>query len=296
MPTNKFIAEILNAAIVGFEQQKLRIDAQIAELRQMLHGGPTATAAAPEVPKGKRRKMNAAARKRIGDAQRKRWAESTKESTPPSPVAPEAPKPKRRLSAAGKKAIGDATRKRWARVRAEAVRAAKAQQAPAAKKAVKKAPVKASTHPLATGHHPHLWPAIQNRSVFQTGPPRHRRLCLSLLDGGHDTTTPRERQPVSAPQIRRLPQCRPPKDCGLSSPHPTRTHLPGPASDPLRHQAQPGMAVIRLLDPNRSARTGTLRTGRCHCPPPYLPGVSRNCRQNRNPCEIPPRPPGPIQS
>jgi hypothetical protein len=144
MPTHKFIAEILNAAIVGFEQQKLRIDAQIAELRQMLHGGPTATAAAPEVPKGKRRKMNAAARKRIGDAQRKRWAESTKESTPPSPVAPEAPKPKRRLSAAGKKAIGDATRKRWARVRAEAVRAAKAQQAPAAKKAVKKAPVKAS--------------------------------------------------------------------------------------------------------------------------------------------------------
>src|ERR1019366_1257247 len=33
-------------------------------------------------------------------------------------------------------------------------------------------------------------------------------------------------------------------------------HRPGPASDPLRHQAQPGMAVIRLLDPNRSARTG----------------------------------------
>src|ERR1035438_6720050 len=117
MPSHKFIAEILNAAIVGFEQQKLRIDAQIAELRQMLHGGPTATAAAPEVPKGKRRKMNAAARKRIGDAQRKRWAESKKTS---SPVAPEVPKPKRKLSAAGKKAIADATKRRWARVRAEA--------------------------------------------------------------------------------------------------------------------------------------------------------------------------------
>ena len=145
MPTHKFIAEILNAAIVGFEQQKLRIDAQIAELRQMLHGGPTATAAAPEVPKGKRRKMNAAARKRIGDAQRKRWAESKKESEPPSPVTPDAPKAKRKLSAAGKKAIVKATKRRWARVRAEAATAAKARQPPAAKKAAaKKAPVKAA--------------------------------------------------------------------------------------------------------------------------------------------------------
>ena len=145
MPTHKLTPEIINAAIEGFEQQKLRIDAQIAELRAMLHGGPTATAATTEAPKGKRRKMSAAARKRIGDAQRKRWAESKKESEPSSPVAPDALKPKRKLSAAGKKAIADATRKRWARVRAEAATAAKAQQPPASKKAVaKKAPVKAA--------------------------------------------------------------------------------------------------------------------------------------------------------
>src|ERR1039458_6719383 len=87
MPTHKFTAEILNAAIVGFEQQKLRIDAQIAELRQMLRGGPTAPPATPAGPRGKRRKMSAAARKRIGDAQRKRWAESKK---PSSPVVSEA--------------------------------------------------------------------------------------------------------------------------------------------------------------------------------------------------------------
>src|SRR5664280_2433514 len=115
MPTHKLTAEILNAAIVGFEQQKLRIDAQIAELRQMLTGTPTATAAAPGGPKGKRRKMSAAVRKRMGDAQRKRWAESKKESEPSSLVAPEAPKPKRKLSAAGKRAIADDTKKRWAR-------------------------------------------------------------------------------------------------------------------------------------------------------------------------------------
>ena len=126
MPTHKLTPEIINAAVEGFEQQKLRIDVQIAELRQMLTGTPTATAAAPEAPKGKRRKMSAAARKRIGDAQRKRWAESKKESAPSSPVAPEAPKPKRKLSAAGKAAIVAALKKRWAAKRAAAKKAAKA--------------------------------------------------------------------------------------------------------------------------------------------------------------------------
>ena len=141
MPQHKLTPEIINAAVEGFEQQKLRIDAQIAELRAMLHGGPTATAATPEGPKGRRRKMSAAARKRIGDAQQKRCAEAKKTS---SPVAPEAPKRKRKLSAAGKKAISEATKKRWARVRAEAAKEAKAQQATAAKKAPVKAPLKVS--------------------------------------------------------------------------------------------------------------------------------------------------------
>src|ERR1035437_5060488 len=143
MAPHKLTPEIITAAVEGFEQQKLRIDAQIAELRQMLTGTLTETAAAPEVPKGKRRKMSAAARKRIGDAQRKRWAEAKKTS---SPVAPEVPKPKRKLSAAGKKAIVDATKKRWA-----AFHAAKRAETPtvarkrAAKNtAAKKAPVKAS--------------------------------------------------------------------------------------------------------------------------------------------------------
>src|ERR1039457_1176338 len=110
MPTQKLTPEIITAAVEGFEQQKLRIDAQIAELRQMLTGTPTEPVI-PAASKGKRRKMSAAARKRMGDAQRKRWAEAKKTS---SPVAPEVPKPKRKLSAAGKKAIVEATKKRWA--------------------------------------------------------------------------------------------------------------------------------------------------------------------------------------
>ena len=136
MATHKLTAEIINAAIEGFEQQKLRIDAQITELRAVLTGTPTEAAATPEAPKGNRRKMSAAARKRIGDAQRKRWAESKRESAPSSPVAP---KTKRRLSKAGKAAIVAALKKRWAAKRV----AAKAQQSPA-KKAAKKAPAKAS--------------------------------------------------------------------------------------------------------------------------------------------------------
>jgi hypothetical protein len=143
MPTHKLTPEIINAAVLGFEEQKLRIDAQIAELRQMLTGTPTETAATPESPRGKRRTMSAAARKRIGDAQRKRWAESKK---PSSPVAPAAAKPKRKLSAAGKKAIVEATKKRWAAFHAakKAETSTVARKRAAKKTATKKAPVKAS--------------------------------------------------------------------------------------------------------------------------------------------------------
>ena len=85
--------------------------------------------------------MSAAARKRIGDAQRKRWAESKVPSEPPTKAAEasEAPKRKRKLSASGKRAIAEATKKRWA-----AFHAARAAEKPAvakkstAKKAVTK--------------------------------------------------------------------------------------------------------------------------------------------------------------
>ena len=64
MPTPKLSKEIIVAAIEGFESQKKRIDAQIAELRQMLTGDT----AEPPAPAGRqgRRQMSAAARKRIG--------------------------------------------------------------------------------------------------------------------------------------------------------------------------------------------------------------------------------------
>src|SRR6266436_6666817 len=117
MPARKLNAEILNAAIQGFEVQKDRIDAQIAEIRQMLAVGRTERDIAAE-PQKRKRKMSAAARKRIGDAQRKRWAESKKQSESPSErPTREAPKPKRKLSAAGRKRIIEATKRRWAAVK-----------------------------------------------------------------------------------------------------------------------------------------------------------------------------------
>ena len=100
MPTPKLTTEIIAAAIDGYELQKTRIDAKIAGLRALLSGGPAEAAATPERPKRKRRKISAAGRKAIAEAQRKRWATSKKAAVPPKKTLP-----KRKLSPAGKAAL-----------------------------------------------------------------------------------------------------------------------------------------------------------------------------------------------
>jgi DNA-binding protein HU-beta len=141
----KLTAEIIAAAIEGFESQKRRIDDQIADLRAMLPGGSAVTATSavtPEAPPRKRRKMSAAGRKAIAEAQWKRWAAVKGQA---ETVTPEPAKPKRKLSAAGRRAISEATKKRWAAKRAEAKSAAAKRTAPARRKAaVKTAPAKAA--------------------------------------------------------------------------------------------------------------------------------------------------------
>jgi hypothetical protein len=139
MPTQKLTAEIISAAIEGFQSQKRRIDDQIAGLRALLPGGPAETAATPEAPTRKRKKFSAAARKRMKEAQQRRWAKIRGESESPAPVTPEAPKAKRKLSKAGKAAIVAALKKRWA---AKKVGTAKARPAVAKKSAAKKPAVK----------------------------------------------------------------------------------------------------------------------------------------------------------
>jgi hypothetical protein len=127
MLTPKLTNEIVTAAIKGFEEQKREIDVQIAELRVFLSGAPTEAAPAPAPEKPARRKVSAAGRKAMAEAQRKRWAAAKGNSEPQmsaapaaTPTAKAAPKKKRKLSAAGRAAIIAATKKMWAAKKAAA--------------------------------------------------------------------------------------------------------------------------------------------------------------------------------
>jgi len=124
MPITKLTPEIITAAILGYEEQKRHIDSQIGTLKAMLSGGPTETAAAtPEATPRKRKKFSAATRRRMREAQRRRFAKIKSESEPLMPVAtPEPPKPKHRISAEGMKRILAGNKKRWALKRAEAAK------------------------------------------------------------------------------------------------------------------------------------------------------------------------------
>jgi hypothetical protein len=144
MPT-KLTPEIVNAAILGFEQQKAHIDAEIAELRAMLSGSSTEPVATPEAATIKRRRFSAAARRHMKEAQQRRWAKLKGESEPPAPATPESPKPKRKMSAAGRKAISEATKKRWAAFYAAKNKPVVAKKAAAKKTNVKKAVAKKVT-------------------------------------------------------------------------------------------------------------------------------------------------------
>ena len=135
---------LLEAALYGYERQRDEIEAKIAEIRSHMSGTkPAAVAAAPGQPK--KRVMNAAARRRIAAAQRKRWAEYKRtHGTPVKEV-----KAKRVLSAAARKHIADATRKRWIEYRAAKAAAQKAAAKPARKAAAPKRAAKKSAAPVA---------------------------------------------------------------------------------------------------------------------------------------------------
>ena len=115
----KLTKTIIEAAIDGFEAQKQRIDAQVAELRAMLTG--VTEASADEVPaKRTRRRFSAAARKRMREAQQLRWAKIKGEAAPAKKTAAKAARPKPKFSAAARKALSVAMKKRWAAKKAAA--------------------------------------------------------------------------------------------------------------------------------------------------------------------------------
>jgi hypothetical protein len=130
--------DILVAAIEGFEVRKRNIEDKIAEIRQMLIGGPTEPSLTPEAPAGNRKKFSAAARKKMARAQKERWARIKGKSEQPSPAVPVVPTAKRQISADGLKRISAAQKQRWAEKKAKAAEA----QAPAKKAAGKKTATK----------------------------------------------------------------------------------------------------------------------------------------------------------
>jgi hypothetical protein len=137
MPRPRIIQPwLLEAALLGLEQGRQRIEAQIAHVERLLpRRGRFILVPAAGKPK---RTISAAGRKRIAAAQRKRWAalkKAKKESAPK----------KRRLSAEGRRRMIEATRKRWAEFRAR--RAAK--QAKATAKKARKAAKPFAPQPAA---------------------------------------------------------------------------------------------------------------------------------------------------
>jgi hypothetical protein len=64
-------------ALVGYELEKKKIEERIREIRSQLGGGRVTAKVGPALNQEppKRRKLSAAARKRIALAQKKRWAE-----------------------------------------------------------------------------------------------------------------------------------------------------------------------------------------------------------------------------
>ena len=93
---------LLAMALVGYESEKAKIVAAIAEIRAQLGqrgpGRPRVIANETEQTVTAKRTMSASARRRIAMAQKKRWA-AIKKATSASA------KPKRKLSASGRKAM-----------------------------------------------------------------------------------------------------------------------------------------------------------------------------------------------
>ena len=109
--------DLLAMALVGYEAQKAKINAAIAEIQAQLgHRGPGRPRVAADGAAPAQRVMSAAARRRIAAAQRKRWA-AVRKGQAQGKSAGKAARKKRKLSAAGRKAIIEATRKRWAAYR-----------------------------------------------------------------------------------------------------------------------------------------------------------------------------------
>lgn len=96
--------------LAGMQTKRTQIERDLAELREQLEPARAEPAAAP--PARKQRKLSAAGRKAIAEAQRKRWAKARGAAKDePAPAT-------RKFSAATRKKMAAAQRRRWANERA----------------------------------------------------------------------------------------------------------------------------------------------------------------------------------
>lgn len=118
--------------LIGLRAELARIEKAVSALEALDGTGtPKATSPAAKQPSG-RRTMSLAARRRIAEAQRKRWAAQKKASPPKSGAKQAAPKQtaaKRRvakggISAAGRKRLSEMMKKRWAERRKQKAKVA----------------------------------------------------------------------------------------------------------------------------------------------------------------------------
>jgi peptidoglycan hydrolase CwlO-like protein len=105
MPQQISDKTILEAALVGLEGQRARLDEQINSIKKMIgstKGAVKTPAPAKEAPRRKR-VLSAAARKRIAEAQKKRWAAFRKQEGEPeaAPAAKKRAGRKSRVAKAG---------------------------------------------------------------------------------------------------------------------------------------------------------------------------------------------------
>ena len=128
MPSRITDTEFLQAALIGFQHEASEIERKMAEIRTKI-GGQAARSSFSPAKTAKKRVLSAAARRRIADAQRKRWAAYRKAEKKPAAsaqkAAAKAVTKKRKMSPAAKKRIADANKKRWASFRAAKATAAK---------------------------------------------------------------------------------------------------------------------------------------------------------------------------
>ena len=116
---------LLELALKGLEAERATINDEIAQMKSQLNPrsttAQTVTAVRPTAVPSKKRRMSAAARRRISEGMKRRYAEMRKAAQPghAKSVGPKQSSGKKqiggsRLTAAGRKKLSDLMKKRWA--------------------------------------------------------------------------------------------------------------------------------------------------------------------------------------